>query len=133
MRYTKIIGLLIYLLLIAVCFLPWTYHADLHKNFTGFFSENNIYGKPGKFFTIFSIVCILCIGIDKVWVKFTHLFFAGVIVAYALKTYHLYTSSYNAYSPEKLPGIYFLMILSILSLIIAVFPDLKIKQNKKGE
>ena len=61
--------------------------------------------------------------INKVWAKMTHLFVAGVILAYALKTYHLYTSSYNAYTPEKLPGIYLLLVLSILSFIISMVPE----------
>ena len=25
--------------------MPWTYHADLRKYFTGFFSEKDVYGK----------------------------------------------------------------------------------------
>ena len=66
--------------------------------------------------------------VDKVWAKFVHIFFAGIILAYALKTYHLFTSSYNAYTPEKQAGIYFLLLLSILSFANALFPDLKLKK-----
>ena len=119
---------MIYTALICICFMSWTYHADLGKYFTGFFSEKNIYGKPGKFFIIFSVICVLMMFVEKVWAKFVHIFFAGVILAYALKTYHLYTSSYNAYSPEKQPGIYLLLLLSILSFAISLFPDMKIKK-----
>jgi hypothetical protein len=67
--------------------------------------------------------------IPKVWAKFTHLFFAGIIMAYALKTYHLFTSSYNAYAPEKQPGIYALVGLTILSFVIALLPDMKLKKK----
>lgn len=128
MKYSKWIGLVVYIGLICICFIPWTYHADLGKYFTGFFSEKNIYGKPGKFFIIFSVICVLMMFVEKVWAKFIHIFFAGVTLAYALKTYHLYTSSYNAYSPEKQPGIYLLLILSILSFAISLFPDMKIRK-----
>ncbi len=125
MKHSRIIGLIIYIALIAVCFMPWTHHADLNKDFTGFFSEKNIYGKPGKFFIIFSVISIVTMLIGKVWSRLTHLFVAGIILAYALKTYHLYTSSYNAYTPEKLPGIYLLVVLSILSFVIAMLPEEK--------
>jgi hypothetical protein len=128
MKYSKWIGLGIYIGLIVVCFIPWTYHADLGKHFTGFLSEKNIYGKPGKFFIIFSVICVLMMFVERVWAKFIHIFFAGVILAYALKTYHLYTSSYNAYSPEKQPGIYLLLLFSILSFAISLFPDMKIRK-----
>ena len=131
MKYSKWVGLIIYLLLIVVCFLPWTYHTDLQKHFTGFYSQNNVYGRPGKYFIVFSVVCIVFMLVNKVWAKFTHLFFAGVIMAYALKTYHLYASSYNAYTPEKQWGLYALVLLSILSFGIALFPDMKIKSDNK--
>jgi hypothetical protein len=71
--------------------------------------------------------------IPKIWAKFVHIFFAGFILAYALKTYHLFTSSYNAYSPEKQPGIYLLVILAILSFGIALFPNVKLGDQKGGK
>ena len=129
MKYSKWVGLVIYIMLIGVCFMPWTYHADLNVYFTGFFSQNNVYGKPGKYFIIFSLICVILMFIPKVWAKFTHLFFAGIIMAYALKTYHLFASSYNAYTPEKQPGIYALVTLTILSFAIALLPDMKLKKK----
>jgi hypothetical protein len=74
MKHAKWIGLIVYLMLIGVCFLPWTYHADLGKNFTGFFSEKDVYGKPGKFIIIFSLISVVMIFIQQVWAKFVHLF-----------------------------------------------------------
>lgn len=129
MKHSKWIGLIVYLLLIGVCFLPWTYHADLGKNFTGFFSEKDVYGKPGKFIIIFSLISVALIFIQQVWAKFVHLFFAGFLMAYALKSYHLYTSSYNAYTPEKQFGIYALVLLSVASFIVALFPEMKLKKG----
>ncbi len=129
MKYSKWIGLLIYILIGVVCFMPWTYHADVDKYFTGFYSQNNVYGKPGKFFILFSLCSVACLWIDQVWAKFTHIFFAGVLLAYALKTYHLFTSAYNAYAPEKQFGMYALVILSILSFLVALFPDMKLKKG----
>ena len=129
MKYSKWAGVIIYIMLIGVCFMPWTYHADLNVYFNGFFSQNNVYGKPGKYFIIFSLICMVLIFIPKGWAKFTHLFFAGIIMAYALKTYHLFASSYNAYSPEKQPGIYALVLLTILSFAIALLPDMKLKKK----
>lgn len=129
MKHSKWIALLIYLFVVVVCFLPWTYHADLGKYFTGFFSEKEVYGKPGKFLIIFSSISIVTNFIPKVWARFTQIFFAGLIMAYALKSYHLYTSSYNFHMPEKQPGIYLLVILSILGFAVSLFPDIKIKNR----
>ncbi|RYY67908.1 MAG: hypothetical protein EOO13_13750 [Chitinophagaceae bacterium] len=132
MKYSKWIGLAAALALIVVCFMPWTYHADVQKNFTGFFSENNLYGKPGKFLIFFSVVAGILILTPKIWAKRTNLFVTGIMLAYAIKTYILYTSCYNAYCPEKRAGIYLVVLLSVLQFVMTLFPDMKI-ESKKSE
>jgi uncharacterized membrane protein YjjP (DUF1212 family) len=131
MKYSKWIGVAASVLLMIVCFLPWTYHADVQKDFNGFFSENNAYGRPGKFFVFFSILSIVLILLQKVWAKRFHIFIAGIMLAYAIKTYILYTSCYNAYCPEKKAGIYLLLLCSVIILIVSIFPDIKIADPDK--
>ncbi|MFZ4769274.1 MAG: hypothetical protein ACOYLO_03780 [Ferruginibacter sp.] len=131
MKYNKWIGMAACILLIAVCFMPWTYHADVQKNFTGFFSQNDAYGKPGKFFVFFSIIAFGLIVLQKVWAQRIHLFFAGVMLAYAIKTYILYTSCYNAYCPDKKAGIFLMLGLTLVIFASSLFPDIKIDTDKK--
>ncbi len=131
MKYSKWIGMAACILLIAVCFMPWTYHADVQKNFTGFFSQNDAYGKPGKFFVFFSIIAFGLIVLQKVWAQRIHLFFAGVMLAYAIKTYILYTSCYNAYCPDKKAGIFLMLGLTLVIFASSLFPDIKIDTGKK--
>jgi hypothetical protein len=113
------------LLLIAVCFMPWTYHADLQKSFTGFFSEKDAYGKPGKFITFFCLASFFLIMAQKIWAQRVLLFVAGTLMAYSIKTYILYTSCYNAYCPDKKAGIYLLLVLSVIIFASALFSDVK--------
>ena len=131
MKYNKWIGMAACILLIAVCFMPWTYHADVQKNFTGFFSQNDAYGKPGKFFVFFSIIAFGLIVLQKVWAQRIHLFFAGVMLAYAIKTYILYTSCYNAYCPDKKAGIFLMLGLTLVIFVSSLFPDIKIETGDK--
>lgn len=119
------------LALVAVCFMPWTYHADLQKNFTGFFSEKDAYGKPGKFITFFCLASFLLILAQKVWAQRVLLFVSGTLMAYAIKTYILYTSCYNAYCPDKKAGIYLLLALAIIIFASALFSDVKISSDEK--
>ncbi len=123
MKYSKWIGMFACLALVVVCFLPWTYHADLQKTFTGFFSEKNAYGKPGKYIVIFCAVAVLLFLAGKVWAQRTLLFVSGLLLSYAIKTYILYSSCYNAYCPEKLFGIYGVLICSVVIMVAAVFPQ----------
>jgi hypothetical protein len=132
MKFTKWIGLAAGIALIIVCFLPWTYHADVQKSFTGFFSQNNAYGRPGKFLIFFSVLSILLILVPRIWAKRTNLFVTGIMLAYAIKTYILYTSCYNAYCPEKKAGIYLVVALSLVQFVMSLFPDMKIKAEKNS-
>ncbi|MEO6490350.1 MAG: hypothetical protein ABIO04_10455 [Ferruginibacter sp.] len=133
MKYSTWIGLITAIAVIAVCFMPWTYHADIDKTFTGFFSEKNSYGKPGKFFLCFAIAYICLSFIQKIWAKRINLFLSAVMVAYAIKSYILFTSCYNAYCPEKKIGIYLLLACNLAMLITAIFPGLKLEQQEDVE
>ena len=130
MKFSKWIGLIAAIGLIIVCFVPWTYHADLQKNFTGFFSENEAYGKPGKFFIFFSVLSAALLLIPRIWAKRINLFNTGIMLAYAIKSYILYTSCYNAYCPEKKAGIYLVVVLSLVQFVMSLFPDMKIEKDQ---
>lgn len=130
MKYSKWIGVAAAVALIIVCFLPWTYHADVEKNFTGFFSQNDAYGKPGKFLIIFSVTAALLFIVPRIWAKRTNFFVTGIMVAYAIKTYILYSSCYNAYCPDKKIGIYLVVALSVLQFVMSLFPDMKIEKKQ---
>lgn len=132
MRYSKQIGITACILLIIACFLPWGFYADINKVFTGFFSERNMYGKPGKYLTFFAVISIILILTPRIWAKRTHMFFAAISFGYAIKTYVLFTGCYNAYCPEKRVGIYLMMLSCIVILLVSIFPDLKINSVKEG-
>ncbi len=133
MKHSKWIALASCLLLIVTCFIPWTYHADVQKNFTGFFSEKNAYGSPGKFFVFFAVLSILLLLLEKIWSQRALFFVGGITVAYAIKTYILFTSCYNAYCPEKKLGIFLVLGLSLLIFTMSLFPDIKIQPEKREE
>ena len=130
MRQYKIIGVALCMLLIVSTLLPWAFYADLGKNFTGFYSENNTYGKPGKFFAAFAVVAIILTLVNKVWAKRTLLFLAPVNIGYLIKTYILFTTCYNTYCPEKKIGLYLLIISSVGIMVIALLPKLNLPPEK---
>ncbi len=41
------LGLAACIALVVSCFLPWGHYADINQDFTGFYSYQNQYGKPG--------------------------------------------------------------------------------------
>ena len=131
MKYGKLIGITACVILVIACFMPWAYYADINKNFTGFFSEGNAYGKPGKFLIFFAVVSCVLILLPRVWAKRVHIFLSALCMAYAVRLYILFTSCYNAYCPEKKYGIYMVIVSCFIILIVAILPDLKITKEKK--
>src|SRR5580658_11130239 len=133
MKYSQWIGVAAALLLAAACFMPWAYFPDLGKDFTGFFSEQNRYGRPGKLLTFFSAVMIVMFVIPKIWAKRTNMIVAGITVAFVIRSYILYTGCYGGICPGKRAGIFLLLLASILTVVAALLPDLPVKQEQQNE
>ena len=131
MKYSKWIGISACVLLVVSCFLPWTYHADLDKTFTGLFSEKNIYGKPGKFLILFAILSAVLILIPKIWAKRTHLFLSALSFGYAIRSFIVFIACYNTYCPEKKYGIWLMLFSCFVILLVSVFPDMKLESKKR--
>ena len=129
MKYSKWIGLFACITLIIACFSPWTFHADLNKSFTGFYSEQNMYGKPGKYLVIFAMLSVLLIFIPKIWAKRFHLFLSALALGFAIRTYILFVSCYNAYCPDKKIGIFLMLFSTLLILIVSFFPHVKMDEE----
>jgi hypothetical protein len=133
MKYSQWIGIAAALLLAFACLMPWAYFPDLGKEFTGFFSEQNRYGRPGKFLTFFSAIMILLFVIPRVWAKRTNMIVAGITLAFVIRAYILYTGCYGGICPEKRAGIFLLLLASILTVVAALLPDLPVKQEQQNE
>lgn len=123
------IGIAAALLLIGACFLPWAYFPDLQKDFTGFFSEKNAYGRPGKVFIALSIAAIILFLIPKIWAKRTNIFIGAITIAFGVKCFLLFTACYKGICPEKRPGIFLVLLASAIMTLAAILPDIKLKER----
>jgi hypothetical protein len=133
MKFYKQTGFFASLMLVISCFLPWAYYPDLHLSFNGFFSEREIYGKPGKVFIFFAICYVILIFIDKIWAKRILIFIAAFNLGYLIRTYILFTTCYNTYCPRKEYGIYLLILSCISLLIVSLFPDMKVADKNTSD
>ena len=129
MKFSQWIGIASGILLILSGFMNWTWYPDIHKYFTGFFSENNIYGKPGKIFIYLTTIAILFFAVPRIWAKRWNVLICTIIVAFAIKTYILYTSCYRGVCPVKQPGIWIMGASAAIILLCALLPDLKINEK----
>ena len=122
-RYSKWLGLGALAALVLACFLPWAFYADVNEVFTGFFSQGNVYGKPGKFLLIFGSITTLFIFLKNLWVKRAALLLGGLNVAYAIKNFLLFGACYRGYCPDKRVGLYLMLIATIVLFITTLLPE----------
>ncbi|MCU0395291.1 MAG: hypothetical protein MUF29_05255 [Chitinophagaceae bacterium] len=114
------LGLLACAAMIVSTFMRWTWYPDIQKYFTGFFTEDNYYGRPGIFLCTMAAIGLLAYLFQKVWLFRLNLVAAALGMAYAIKSFLLFTSSYDGYVPEKQPGIYIMLVASLLNVAIAM-------------
>ena len=131
MKYSNYIGVLAAIALIIACFLPWAYYPDLNKNFTGFFSEQNRYGKPGKALVFFAVFTIVLFIVPKVWAKRLNMVIAALALAFSVRCFMLFSACYSGICPEKQIGIYLIITTSVLMIIASVLPYMKLKESSK--
>jgi hypothetical protein len=131
MKYSQWIGIAAAIILVIAGFLPWTYHPDLNKNFTGFFSENNVYGKPGYVFVIMSIITIVFFAIQRIWAKRWNMFICALVLSYAIKSFIMFSGCYRGICPDKLAGLWIMLASAVLMMVMALFPDIKLKEEPK--
>ena len=125
------LGIIACIVLIASCFMEWAWFnvEGKKESFTGFYSYQNYYGKPGKFLVGAGAIALLLMLLPKLWAKRVNLFVCALTVGYTIKSYILYTSCYNAYCPEKELGIYLMLGSSLVMLVASVFPELTVKKK----
>ena len=134
MKYSQLIGIAAAVLLIVSCFLPWTFYPDVNKHFTGFYSEGNNYGKPGMLFSGLAVLATAFFLIPRVWAKRWNLLIGALVLAWAIRSFILFSGCYRGICPTKEIGIWLMVVAAGLLLLMTFFPDTAVKQdaNKKS-
>lgn len=117
--------------IIAACFMPWAHYNNINETFTGFhvikFTTGNYYGKAGIPISIFASAIFILMLVPKTLAKRINLFLSALLLAYCIRTYIIFTSALFEGEVDKLPGIYTVVILSIIIFISSLFPKLEMK------
>ena len=116
----RILGLLACVLLLASCFFGWAYYPDINEQFTGFYSKNNYYGRPGILLGAVAAIGVAAYLFNKVWLYRINLIIAAIGMGYAVKTWLLFSSGYDGFTPNTLPALYVMLAAALLHLVLAV-------------
>jgi hypothetical protein len=130
MKYSQLVGILAAIILSLSGFMNWTWYPDLQKYFTGFVSENNMYGKPGKVFLILAAIAIVFFIIPKIWAKRWNLFVCAFTLAFAIKSFILFSGCYRGVCPERQPGLWIMISAAALMMLAALLPDISVNRKQ---
>lgn len=132
MRYMKWIGLLAVALLIVSCFLPWVIIHSRNIIVSGIDSGGTNFGKPGYTHFILSFFFIIFHFTPRLWAKRWNLLIVALNIAWAVRNYLIVSMCREGECPEKQTGLWLALIGSALMLLAALFPDIKLKEEKKN-
>lgn len=130
MRYSQWIGIAAAITLMASGFLHWAWYPDLQQYFTGFYSEKNLYGKPGKVFIFFAAIAIIFYLLPKIWAKRWNILVCALTLAYAIKSFIGFSGCYRGICPQRQVGIWIMLSSAAIMMLAALLPDMKVE--KKG-
>ncbi len=128
----KWIGLLIVGLLIASCFTPWVVIESKSIIVSGVDATGTNFGKPGYIHFVLSSFFIVFHLIPKVWAKRWNLLVVALNIAWAIRNYFIISACRDGECPEKQTGLYLVLISSVLLMVSAMFPDVKMTEEKKS-
>ena len=127
----KWVGLFAVILLIVSCFLPWVIIPSKNIVVSGIDSTGTNFGKPGYTHFVMSFFFIIFHFIPRLWAKRSNLLVVALNIAWAIRNYFIISMCREGDCPEKQMGLWLVLLASILILIAALFPDIKLKEEKK--
>jgi len=131
MRYMKWIGLFAVILLIVSCFLPWVIISSRNIVVSGVESTGTNFGKPGYTHFVLSFFFVIFHFIPRLWAKRSNLLVVALNIAWAIRNYFIISMCREGECPEKQIGLWLVLLASFLVLIAALFPDIKLNEEKK--
>ena len=132
MRYMKWIGLFAVILLAVSCFLPWVIISSQNITVSGVDATGTNFGKPGYTHFLLGFFFLIFHFIPKLWAKRWNLVIVALNIAWAVRNYLIISMCREGECPEKKIGLWLVVIASALMLVAALFPDIKLKEDKKG-
>ncbi len=126
MKHSQTIGFIAALLVIGLCFLPWSYVESRQLTISGIHAEGTSFGKPGLFNIIICSIMALLFLVPRIWAKRTNVFIGALNLAWSVRNYLLVSACMMGECPVKKPALYSIVFLSLLMQFMAFFPKIKL-------
>jgi hypothetical protein len=133
MRYMKWIGLAAAVLLIVSCFTPWVFIESKNISVSGVDATGTNFGKPGYFHFLLTALFLFCSFVPRIWAKRLNLLFTALNLGWAIRNVFILAACSGGECPERKTGIWLMLLASLLMLLSALFPDMKVQEERKKQ
>lgn len=112
---------LVVVLLLGVCFMPWSYNPEFDATFSGVSSYvqlegkwQHIYGRPVILFSILSVINLILLTFgERFFIVYIRLFINLILFAYAIKNFVDFSQcQFFVECPDTKIGLYLMLLLS---------------------
>ena len=125
MKYSQLLGIIATLILIGICYLPWSFISERNIVVTGMSSPGTMFGKPGLMHIVLAVPLIILFIIPKIWSKRINVFIAAINLAWSIRNYILLTTCFMGECPIKKPALFIELVLCAFILVMTFFPESK--------
>lgn len=130
MKYSNLVGVAASVCVIISCFFPWAYIPVIETMVTGFYTGNTYFGKPGILHVVFCVVAITLYLLPAIWAKRTNIFAATFNFAWALRNTLVVSRCEMGECPERKYGMYLVIGFSLIMLVMALSPRVKLPREE---
>ena len=133
LRIIKWLGIVSALLLVFSAFIPWVYIESRNITVTGLHAAGTNFGSPA-YFHFAMVACFLTFTlIPRIWAKRWNLLVVALNLGWAIRNFLIIPACEGGECPVKKTGLYLSLITSVIILIAALFPDMKVPSDKPGK
>jgi hypothetical protein len=125
----KWIGLLATIALIVACFFPWVFIESKNITVTGIDATGTSFGKPGYFHFVLAAFYLFFHFTPRIWAKRMNLLIAALNIGWAARNYFIISACAGGECPEKKAALYVVLISSVIMLLAALFPKIKLQER----
>lgn len=130
MKYMKWIGTAGAALLVISCFMPWYLISWQHFTITGVHAGEKL-GKPAYWHFVCTFIFLLFTFTPRIWAKQWNVFIAAINLAWMVRNFFALAVCSGGECPQREAGIWLLLLASVMMMVSALFPDMKIEGNRK--
>lgn len=131
MKHSKWIGIFGVILLIIAAYQPWIYIVSKDFTISGMHTKGTNFGRPALMNIYMAALATIFYLVPTIMAKRANIFVCAFGLAWALRNFIIISTCRAGECPEKQYGLYLYCAATVIMMVAAFSPDLKLKEPKE--